>query len=60
MRKPRNESRLKICLRTFLLSHSIILYKTSHGKILSYYPYSRVNTKAVINDVTAEIITING
>lgn len=36
MRKPRNESKSKICLRTFLLSHSIIPYKTSQGKILSY------------------------
>lgn len=36
MRKPRNESKLKIRLRTFLLSHSLIPYKTSQGKILSY------------------------
>ncbi|QDW74392.1 hypothetical protein FND36_10325 [Lachnospiraceae bacterium KGMB03038] len=36
MRKPRNEPRLIICLRTFLLSHSLIPYKTSQGKILSY------------------------
>lgn len=36
MRKPRNEPRLIICLRTFLLIHSLIPYKTSQGKILSY------------------------
>ena len=36
MRKPRNESKRKIRWRTFWLSHSVVPYKTTSGKILTY------------------------
>ena len=36
MRSPRNESKLKIKLRTLILSHSLIPYKTLSGRYLTY------------------------
>lgn len=35
MRRPRNESRLKIKIRTFILTHPIIPYKTLSGHFLT-------------------------